>query len=238
MREARPLGPQRFARSFGVAFVLASVLADADAVADSSRYEQIRVDAGITGSSVSVGDRSGTGMVVEIKNQLTDTVAIGGRVEIAVMFGGVVGEDELPLDIAMAACGLLKVELHPLDGPVRPFVALGAGGYTIGGQTIDGGPHTSGIRRETGRYVGVAPQVGVDLGPFRLAATYNAILGASLEVSQMVGDVRETTKLSQNYLSLELSFRFAGGPRRAAPPPPAPPPPTAPPGLSGTYALR
>ena len=69
---------------------------------------------------------------------------------------------------------------------------------------------------QTGRYFGVAPQIGIDLGRVRLAATYNAILGASLEVHQTVGDVEQTSSASQNYLSLELSFRFGGG-RRAPP---------------------
>lgn len=205
----------RSARAVMLVVVLALV-GRGRALADSTRYEQVRVDAGVTGSSVGVSDRSGAGMVVEIKAMVTDHLAVGGRVEIAVMFGGVVGRDELPLQIAMAASGLVKAELFLGDGPVRPFVGLGAGGYTIGSQTIDSGPNTTGIRQQTGRYLGVAPQLGIDLGRVRLAATYNAILGASLEVQQTIGNVDQTSRASQNYLSLELSFRFAGAQR--APP--------------------
>jgi hypothetical protein len=189
----------------------------ASARADSSAYEQVRVDAGLTGSWVGVHGRNGSGMVVEIKAPVSDRLAVGGRVEVAVMFGGVVGEDELPLQIAMAACGLAKAELHLADGPIRPFVALGAGGYTIGAQSIARGPNTSGIERRTGRYLGVAPQIGVDLGPVRLGATYNAILGASLEVRETVGMIEQVGSASQNYLSLELSYRFAGGAGRPGP---------------------
>lgn len=195
---------------------LLGVLAARDASAESEHYEQIRVDAGITGSSVAVSERSGAGMVAEIKVMVHDNVAVGGRVEVAVMFGGVVGDDELPLDVAMAACGLAKVEAYAGSGPIRPFVGLGAGGYTIGSQTIDSGPNTSGIYQQTGRYFGVAPQIGVDLGRVRIAATYNAILGASLELHQMIGDVEQRSRVSQNYLSLELSFQFAGG-RKTSP---------------------
>jgi hypothetical protein len=191
--------------------VLAVVASSTNAVADSDHYENVRVDAGLTGSSVSVNDRNGTGMAVEIKGMSRDNIAIGGRVEVAVMFGGVVGADEAPLDIAMAASGLLKGEYLFGTGTIRPFVGLGVGGYTIGAQTIAAGPNRDGIRRSTGRYFGVAPQVGLDIGRVRIAATYNAILGAYLELHETIGTVETTTKLSQNYLSLELSFQFAGG---------------------------
>lgn len=186
--------------------------ASAPAFADSEHYEDVRVDVGVSGSSVRIAKRNGTGMSVEIKGMANDNLAIGGRVEFAVMFGGVIGnEEEVPLDISMAASGILKAEYLLGLGMFRPFVGLGAGGYTISSQTIAAGPDHSGIRSETGRYFGVAPQIGFDLGRVRVAATYNAILGAQLELQQTVGNVERTRRLSQSYLSLELSFQFAGG---------------------------
>ena len=198
-------------------FALLALGAATPAFADPESYEQIRVDAGLTASSVAASDRWGGGMAMEIKALVNDHLAIGGRVEVGVMFGGVVGADALPLSVAMAACGLLKAEIYAGDGPIRPFVGLGVGGYTIGSQTIAAGPNTAGIDQQTGRYFGIAPQLGIDLGPVRLAATYNAILGASLEIHQTTGTVEQTSRVSQNYLSLELSFQFAGG--RKEPPP-------------------
>jgi len=187
--------------------LVGAVLASRVAIAESEHFEQIRVDAGMTASSVAIDERSGGGVVAEIKAMVHDHVAVGGRVEVAMMFGGVVGDEQEQLDLAMAASGLLEVEVFAGMGPVRPFAGFGIGGYTIGAQTVQ----DAGVRQETGRYVGVAPQLGVDIGRLRLAATYNAILGASLEVRQMIGTVERTTRLSQNYLSLELSFRFGGG---------------------------
>ena len=155
----------------------------------------------------------------------TDNIAIGGRVEILVMFGGHVGQDDLPLDVGLAGCGLLKGEYLLGLGVVRPFVGLGAGVYTIGSHSIQDGPNTQGIHTEIGNYFGVAPQAGVDLGRMRLAVTYNAIVGAGLDVREMIDGVEQTRTFSQNYLSLELSFRFGGG---SKPPtnPPQPQPPT------------
>jgi hypothetical protein len=188
------------------------VAASAPAFADSEHYEDVRVDVGLSGSSVSIAERNGAGMSVEIKGMANDNLSFGGRVEFAVMFGGAVGnEQEERLDISMVACGLLKAEYLLGLGVVRGFVGLGVGGYTISSQTVAAGTDHGGIRSETGRYFGVAPQVGVDIGRVRIAATYNALLGAQLELQQTVGNVERTSELSQNYLSLELSFQFAGG---------------------------
>lgn len=199
----------------GRAAALASVLllaASTHAIAD----REIRVDAGMTGSVVGTSGRNGAGVVGEIKAYANDMLAIGGRVEVAMMFGGVVGEDELPLDIGMAACGLLKAEYYVLPGTFRPFGALGAGAYTLGSQRIESGPNTSGINTQTGNYFGVAPQVGVDLGRVRLAATYNMMVGASLEYTE-TGPTTQRNRLSRNYFSLELSFRFGARKSRSEP---------------------
>lgn len=78
----------------------------------------------------------------------------------------------------------------------------------------------------------MAPQVGIDIGRLRVAATYNAILGAYLELHQTIGTVEETTRLSQNYLSLEVSFQFAGGRKPATPQAVDPVPPSGAPGAT------
>jgi hypothetical protein len=191
--------------------LLVVVASSADALADAEHYKNVRVDAGITGSTVSVSDRAGTGMMAEIKGMAHDNIAIGGRVEFAVMFGGDVGQDEAPLDVSFVAAGILKAEYLYGTAMVRPFVGFGVGAYTIGSQTIDAGPNRDGISSRTGRHIGFAPQIGIDIGRVRIAATYNAILDAYLELSQTIGNVEERKRLSQNYLSLELSIQFTGG---------------------------
>ena len=132
------------------------------------------------------------------------------------MFGGHVDDEELPF--GLAAAGLLKAEYLLGTGMVRPFAGLGAGVYSMGSHTIVSDPNgNSGISTTSGRYFGVAPEVGIDLGRVRFAATYNAILGSSVEYRQTSGGVEHREAFSQNYLSLELSFRFGGGRKRASP---------------------
>ena len=191
--------------------VLSLVTTTSIASAESETYEPIRVDAGITASRTAISDRNGGGIVVEIKAMAHDQLAIGGRVEIALMFGGSIGDDNTDVDFALAASALVKGEYYLGRDHIRPFVGLGIGAYTIGGQSISTGPGTAGVDQRAGRYIGVAPQIGIDLGRLRLAATYNAILGAQLEVRQMVGTVEQVDTFSQNYLSLEMSFQFGGG---------------------------
>ena len=57
----------------------------------------------------------------------------------------------------------------------------------------------------------MAPALGVDLGRLRLAATYNAILGTSVEYRRTTGGIEQREGFSQSYLSLEASLRFGGG---------------------------
>src|SRR5665647_2306094 len=106
------------------ALAVVALLDSANAFAESETYEQIRIDAGITGSTVGVSGRNGAGVVTEIKAMVTVQLAIGGRVEVAVMFGGRVGQDDATMDVAMAACGLVKAEYFLVDGHVRPFLAV------------------------------------------------------------------------------------------------------------------
>ena len=207
-------------RAIAFAVVLVSLVGTRAAHAESEHFEQVRVDGGLGASKTSLDDRGGFSMIAEVKAMVHDDLAIGGRVEIAMIYGGVIGMDELPLDFTLAASGLVKGELYMPGSQqylVRPFVGLGVGAYTIGSHQIQSGPNTEGISTAIGRYVGIAPQLGVDIGRVRLAATYNAILGATLEVHDQVGTATEITRVSQNFLTLELSFRFGGGRKPPAP---------------------
>jgi outer membrane protein X len=180
-------------------------------VAEPENYERIRADGGLTMSRGAVEGRKGFGFSTEIKGMIHDNLSVGARVEVAFLFGGIVGDEDSELGFAMAACGLGKVEYLLGTSLLRPFAGLGLGVYSIGSTTIDTGPGTTGYRSSEGRYVGMAPQLGVDLGKVRFSMTYNALLGASIEFRETIGTAVRTTDISRNYVSIELSFQFAGG---------------------------
>jgi hypothetical protein len=81
---------------------------------------------------------------------------------------------------------------------------LGAGLYDLISQDVSAGNNTS-VSQQAGEFFGLAPQVGVDFGRGRLAVSYNAVLGANVEVTQTVGDTRT---VRQDYRSVELDMRF------------------------------
>src|SRR4051794_16659420 len=109
---------------------LGSLVAASTAHADSEHFEQVRVDGGLGVSKTAIDDRGGISLIAEVKAMVHDDVAIGGRVEIAMLYGGVIGNDDLPLDFTLAASGLVKGEFF-MPGTeqslVRPFVGLGVG---------------------------------------------------------------------------------------------------------------
>ena len=190
-----------------------------DAHAQAERYQLFRVDAGISGSYASAFGRGGFGAVAEPKFMVHDNVAVGARLEGEVMFGGNIdtGGDDVSMEMAAVAAALLKGEYLYGYGTVRPFGALSLGMYDIGSQSVGAGGGNASVNQKAGRYFGVAPQLGVDLGRVRLAATYNRILGADVEVTQTVGDVQQTASFSQSYFTFELSFRFGGARKTIAP---------------------
>ncbi|MDB4954258.1 MAG: hypothetical protein JWO36_1827 [Myxococcales bacterium] len=221
-----------FNRLVAAAITVSTMLAGARAAhAQAQDFEPFRFDSGLTGTYVSSSGRGGFGAVFEPKFLLTNQIAIGARFEAAVMFGGHIAAagDNVSMSMAAAANVLAKGEYLASTGSVRPFVGFGLGFYTIASQSISTGMASASIDQTGGRYFGVAPQIGIDLGRMRLAATYNAILGASIEVHQMVGGVQQTSSFSQNYLTFEMSFRFGGGRRTPALVPEPMPTPVLPP---------
>jgi len=223
--------------------VTSAAISSRTAHAQAEHYEPIRVDSGLSGSYVSASGRGGFGALLEAKFLAHDNIGVGLRLEGEVMFGGNVSNDgSVQMDLGAVGAMLAKGEYYIGTGPVRPFVGLSLGIYDVASQSISAGPNTTGIDQKAGRYFGVGPQLGIDLGRLRLAATFNAILGADIEVRQMIGNVEQKDTFSQNYLTFEMSVRFGGGRKQPppamilvpaptpmpAPGPVAPPPPPAP----------
>lgn len=196
---------------------LASLVVCAWTAVAYAQDDPIRLDTGITGTYVGASGRGGFGAVFEPKLLVHDQIAIGARLEAAVMFGGSIGEaGDTKMDLGAAAAVLAKGEYYATTGSVRPFVGFGLGMYDLASQSISTGPMTASVDQKAGRYFGVAPEVGIDLGRLRLAATYNMILGADIEVHQMIGNAMQTASYSQSYFTFELGFSFGARRKSAA----------------------
>jgi len=196
-----------------VLVVWAALVAGAgSASAQALHYEPIRVDVGLVGGYAGGVGGGGFGGVVEPKFLVRDDLAVGLRVEGMVIFGASVDgpEESLSISSGSLASTLLKAEYLVGDLGIRPMVGLGLGIFSIGGQDI--GTSTAGTRvdQNLGRHLGMAPQVGLELGRVRLAVAYNVILGADIEVEQTVGGSTTVRDFTQNYYSFELSLHFGG----------------------------
>lgn len=196
----------------GLFLVTSSSIARAQAV----HYDPLRFDSGLIGIYAPGDGRGGFGASEELKFNVHDQVAVGLRAEASVQFGGNIdtGSGDTSISLGAVAALMAKGEYFFVPrGSVHPFAGLMLGIYDIAGQSIDANSNgNTSIDQKVGRYFGVAPQIGIDLGRVRFAVAYNAMIGASIEVEQQAstGGDPVKTSYSQNYFSFEMSLRFGG----------------------------
>jgi outer membrane protein W len=199
-----------------LALAALALAAATPALAVSESYQPIRVDTTITFASGTGADVAeyGIGAAVEPKYNLTDNLSIGARIEGAVLVpeSVSVGEDSVSIGVRAFSAYLAKVDYYLTTSSVRPFVGLGAGLYRIAGVEQSAG--SSGVvqRGEAFSGFGVAPQLGVNFGGFRLAGTYHFITGGDrLVVTQAVGTTAPVERtMPTSYFALELGGTFGG----------------------------
>jgi outer membrane protein X len=200
---------------------VAALLCAGTAAAQAENYEAVRFNVGLLVPYTPGTGSGGFGAVVEGKYNITDRIAAGLRLDGAVQFGGSVTSESTSINIGAVAAILAKGEFFLTNSTVRPFVGFGAGMYALGGQSVTAGQGSAGVTQAAGSVFGIAPQLGLDLGAVRLAATYNVLIGGTLIVQQVSSDGSPPPEVSvsRNYFGFELSFRIGGKPKpRLAPP--------------------
>jgi hypothetical protein len=198
----------------------------------SKNYQLFRLDTSFNFAYAYGPGRYGGGLTIEPKFSVLDQLVVGAQVGVAIFGGGSINPGAVGNSVSMSVGAILpflaKVEYYPVHSPIRPFIGFGLGTYDVIGQTVGG----MGIDQRVGFYFGLSPQVGIELGWFRLSVSYHALFGASWHVSQTLG-AATPFDVSQNYVTFELGWRQWGNRRPPPPPPPAPPPgpmPAPPPG--------
>jgi outer membrane protein W len=206
-----------------LALAVLALAAASPALATSESYQPWRVDTTINFymGSADIAEY-GMGAAVEPKYNLTDRLSLGLRLEGAALVpeSVSVGEDNVSMGVRAFTAYMAKADFYLTTSSVRPFVGIAAGRYSIGG--IDQSAGSAGVVQKAAVFDGwgFAPQVGVNFGGFRLAATYHVITGGDrIVVTQAVGatePVKHT--MPTNYFALELGGTFGGGKLdRAAP---------------------
>ena len=214
---------------------LSLLAASSVARAQAENYQPIRVDT--TGfAAYAPGDAAswGIGVAVEPKLNVTDHLSAGLRLEASGMLSqnvkaGPAGSSQASVSQgARAVTGIgAKGDWYFTASAVRPFVGLGLGWYKVGegSQSVSTGPGAATVVQSAGAYsgLGVAPQVGVNFGGFRLAVTYTQLLGGDrVMVTQAVGAPAVETKLATSFFAFEIGGTFGGNRRESAAPVAAP----------------
>lgn len=205
--------------------VALTLLAAASAArAQAANYSPIRVDLTVFGA-YAPGDANawGGGAALEPKYNLTDNIAVGLRLEAAAFVTQKVsvGSGSASTSVQQGARAVsaiaAKGDYYLTTSSVRPFLGLGLGYYRVGAgsQSVSG----TAVVQTAGAYTGfgVAPQLGVNFGGFRLAAMYHVLTGGDLVVAtQTVGATAPVkTKIGKNYFAFELGGTFGGSRREA-----------------------
>lgn len=210
------------------AAALALLAAAPAARAQAPSYQPIRVDLTFYAAYAAADATSwGGGLAIEPKYNVTDHLSAGFRLDAA----GFVTQDvkvssgststNVSQGARAVAAFLVKADYYLTDSTVRPFLGIGAGLYRIGAGSQSVSASGSGATvvqtASSFRGFGFAPQLGLNLGGFRLAATYHVITGGDMVVAtQAVGtSVPTETKLPKNFFAFEIGGTFGGN--RTAP---------------------
>jgi outer membrane protein X len=169
----------------------------------SSAQIYFKMDAGL-GGAFTFGDLKSYGIMAhaEPKVFILPSLSAGLRIEGDALFGGTITEEasDLSVGVSSRAAILLKGEYYFTDNKTRPFLGLGVGSYTIANTSATGEGSAS---IGAGNHFGVAPELGVTFGNFRLSAMYHILTGSSL-VDMSAGAPKE---ISMNYLVIQLGFK-------------------------------
>ncbi len=212
-------------RTIRSALVAAALAAAAPARAQAPSYQPVRVDLTVYGAYASADATSwGFGGALEAKYNALDNLAVGLRFEGAgfvtqeVSLGS--GESTTVSQGARAVSAYsLKADWYFTRTSTRPFVGLGLGYYRIGAGTQSASSGGTVVQTATAfRGFGVSPQIGVNFGGFRMAATYHLVGGGDMTVvTQAVGATAPAeVKLAKNFFAFEIGGTI-GGRRTAGP---------------------
>lgn len=212
-------------RSLKALAVLTLLAAAPAALAQAQSYSPIRVDTTFfVGYAPADANAYGFGVAIEPKFNVTDQLAAGLRLEGSgfvtqeVRVGAATNQAKVSQGARAVTAVSAKGDYYLTTSWARPFVGLGLGFYRIGAasQSVSTEAGSASVVQSAAAFkgFGAAPQVGLNLGSFRVAATYHAIFGGDMVmVTQAVGAEPVKTKLAKNFVAFEIGGTFGGGRR-------------------------
>lgn len=173
------------------------------AISAEAQDKFIKVDTNI-GAAMTFGELNSFGIsaAAEPKFFINPQLAVGLRLEGAVLFAGSVsGDQEFDIGLSSRAAQLLKAEYYFGEDGTRPFAGLMTGRYV---QANIGSSSQGEASITAGTFFGFAPEIGITFNNFRLSAIYHVVPGTDLLVGAGVGSPPE---ISRNYMVIQLGFK-------------------------------
>ncbi len=108
---------------------------------------------------------------------LNDDIGVGFRIDAGLAYGVAVDDEDVAVGLRAFGGVSLKGEYRFGSGAVQPMVGLGAGVYEFLAFGTQAEGDDVGVLAAGGTAFGLTPQIGVDLGNFRLAGVSYLIFG-------------------------------------------------------------
>lgn len=166
-------------------------------------FKPFKVDVSLGfASPQGAGTKGGILFVVEPKYAVIDALAVGLRMETAVMARGIVGSggQAVSATVSANASYLATADYYLSNKGFRPFLGAGAGMYTLASAELDSNDPNVPDNIPAERKFGFMARGGFEAGHFRLGVEYNFI-------PQSSGGVQN------NYLGIKLGAVIGGGRR-------------------------
>jgi hypothetical protein len=176
----------------------------ASTLVNAQEYKKFKVGIGVGfASPAGEGSKSGFLAYVEPAYRITDVIAVGLRVESAVIGRGY-SDNISTFDIDIAALGSYTVngQYYFSNNSFRPFAGFGFGVFSLAAikASQDGVSET--VSRAESQF-GFYPRVGFDLGHFNFSIDYNIVPSTKVEGGN--------GEFKNNYIGFRIGGSFGGG---------------------------
>lgn len=188
--------------------------------AQAQDYKPVKVGIGLGYASPGGdGAKGGVLFYLEPAYRVTDQIAVGLRLESAVMARGTsitATSTTTSVDLDVSATGSYTVngQYYFSNNTFRPFAGLGLGLYSLAAvkASTSGSSTTSSITASTSEF-GFYPRLGFDAGHFTMQVEYNIIPAtkSQISISTGTGFTTATSESKNNYLAIKAGFFFGGG---------------------------
>jgi len=191
--------------------MLSSMMMFAQKSSNGRKFKAFRGDLAI-GYAIPGGSGSKGGLLfaAEPKYSLLPNVAVGARIEGALMINGTnleAGSEDFKVQTTSSF--IATGDFYFINDDFRPFIGGGAGIYSTGGAQVSNGndPVSTGSATKFGGMI----RGGFEYKHFRFGFEYNLIGNTDLETRNINTVIITKNEVKNSYIGIKFGFTFGGG---------------------------